>query len=319
MLDLQSFDQLSPDALLDALESVGLQVESGLMALNSYENRVYRFKTAEQGWLVAKFYRPERWSNAQIVEELSFCRELACHDLPVVAPLELAGRLLHEFDCFRFCLMPSVGGRAFTPETDDEFERLGRLLGRLHLASQSLPFQHRLPLSPERLGAQSLAYLKTYLGAEPQAQAYLTTAERLVEACQQLWQSQRPALLSLHADCHLGNLLIRDEQLSLLDFDDCATGPAIQDLWMLLHGSEAERREQLHALLAGYEDFNEFDWRELALIELLRSLRLIHYSAWLARRWHEPTFSRSFPWFGRPDYWPQQQQLLQQQLLLLEA
>lgn len=317
MSELQAFHQLTPEILLDALESTGLVVDSGLTALNSYENRVYRFKTEQHGWCVAKFYRPARWTDAQINEELQFCLELAELELPVVVPMALNQQYLHHCGPYRFSLFPSVGGRAFVAESDDEFERLGRLLGRVHAQGAQTAFKHRPRLDVQRLGWDNLAVLEDYLAGRSEAQAYLQTARELLTLCQQQWDQAPPRLIRLHGDCHLGNLLVRDECLTLLDFDDSGMGPAIQDVWMLLNGDDDQRREQLYALLAGYEDFHPFDWPQLQLVEVYRSLRLIYYSAWLARRWQDPAFPVSFPWFARPDYWPEQQRLLALQRALL--
>lgn len=316
--DAMGFDyrDLTPDLILDALAQTGLVIDSGLTALNSYENRVYQFHDEARRRYVVKFYRPGRWRREQILEEHAFTALLAAEEIPVATPLVFDGETLLEYQGFHFTLWPSLGGRAFEMDNLDQLEGVGRWLGRLHEVSSVHPFQHRPQLDvatmleePRHLLAsgewlpRSLA--KPFFGVLDELIAHVREAMSL--------EVER---ISLHGDCHPGNILWRDGPL-LVDFDDCRTGPAIQDLWMLLSGDRQERMMQLDALLAGYEEFMELDHRELRLIEPLRAMRMVHYMAWLARRWSDPAFPRHFPWFNTGAYWEQQLKAMQEQLLAL--
>lgn len=314
-----SFTGLTPDLIANALASVGVDPSSGLLALNSYENRVYQFMTDDRRRYVAKFYRPARWSDAQILEEHRFTAELQAEEVPAVAPLALAGETLHHYDGYRFSVFPSVGGRAVEPGDLDQLERIGRQIGRLHAVAQQGEFKHRQQLRADWLVSESLATLKqTPLLPDNLQQAFWAIAEPLSEQLLAVDLS-RFAQQRLHGDCHLGNLLLRDDELTFVDFDDAMTGPAIQDLWMLLAGDDRQQRLlQLDALVNGYEEFCEFDANETVLIEPLRGFRILHYMAWLARRWQDSAFQRAFPWFAEQRYWEQQVLTLKEQLAAMQ-
>jgi Ser/Thr protein kinase RdoA (MazF antagonist) len=307
------FQQLQPELLLDALESCGIRAESGLMPLNSYENRVYQFKAEDQRRYVVKFYRPERWTDDQIREEHQFCLELASHQINVVAPLQHHGDTLHHFQQYRFALFPSRGGRAFSAEQDEHWEQLGTLLGQLHQIGAGKAFQHRPQIQlVEELTHHSAKLLQCPLLPPSLLPAYQQSLEQLQQGCAaldtRLYQAKR-----IHGDCHSGNILT-DHQLLLLDFDDCRQGPAVQDFWMLLSDDTIEQRIQLEILLEQYQNFTNFQQSELTLIEALRSRRLVLYMNWLAERWADPAFVQNFPWFATPDYWQQQLSVLRQQV-----
>jgi Ser/Thr protein kinase RdoA (MazF antagonist) len=303
------FAGLTPDVVLDALEGVGLVGDGRMLALNSYENRVYRVAMTDGTLRVAKFYRPDRWTDAQILEEHAFVEELAAEEIPVVAPLRLAGKTLHAFAGYRFAAYPNRGGRA--PQLDDLATRewLGRFIGRIHAVGARVPFRARPPLDIATFGEEPRDWLVAHGFIPPDLrEAYdsvvelaLTGIRRAFERCGEV------ALLRLHGDCHASNVLWvaqgSDAGPHFVDFDDSRMGPAVHDLWMLLSGDRGEMAGQLTDILAGYERFRDFDRRELVLIEPLRTLRLIHYAAWLARRWDDPAFPAAFPWFNTQRYW----------------
>lgn len=313
------FATLSPDLVLDAVESLGYLSDARVLALNSYENRVYQVGIEGETPLIAKFYRPARWSDAAIREEHAFSLELAEHEIPVVAPLLREGESLFEHAGFRFALFPRRGGHAPEPGNLDQLYRLGQLLGRLHGVGASRPFQHRETMTVEHFGHQSLASVldSGFLPASLRP-AYESVARDLLARLDTLFASVRYTAIRLHGDCHPGNLLYRDDAFHMVDLDDCRMGPAMQDLWMMLAGERQERLSQLSELMEGYQEFHDFDSRELALIEGLRSLRLLHYSAWLARRWDDPAFPMSFPWFAQERYWGDQILALREQLAALD-
>ncbi len=317
---LHPYDTLTPDAVLDALASIGLWGDGRLTALSSYENRVYQIPLEEpvQGHaqVVAKFYRPGRWSEDAILEEHAFAAELAAAEVPAVPPLIVEGRSLHHHGGFAFSVSPRRGGRA--PELDDGevLEWIGRFLGRIHAVGQARPFAHRPTLDLASFAIEPRDWL---LAHDTLPMDVASRWERLcneaIAAIDARLQAFEPQHLRLHGDCHPGNILwTPDQGPHFVDLDDARMGPAVQDLWMLLSGDRAQRQRQLGALVDGYEQFREFDRRELALIEPLRTLRLIHYSAWLARRWDDPAFPPAFPWFGTSDYWKDQILMLEEQL-----
>ncbi len=314
------FSGLDPDCILNAIDSTGLRASGSLLALNSYENRVYQVGIDDAAPVVVKFYRPERWSDAAILEEHAFLAELTGLEIPVVAPLLLGGHSLHGFQGFRFALFPRRGGRA--PELDDAqtLEWLGRFLGRIHAVGAVRPFAHRPTLDIASFGEQSLAYLLENNWLPPElTETYRSVALQALEGVHRCHdRAGSVGSLRLHGDCHGGNILWTDDGPHFVDFDDCRMGPAIQDLWMCLSGEREDRSRQLADLLAGYEEFCEFDYRELHLIEALRTLRLLHYSAWLARRWHDPAFPVAFPWFGSHRYWQDRILELREQVALLD-
>ncbi|WP_411383646.1 serine/threonine protein kinase [Pseudomonas sp. L7] len=313
------FDTLTPDLVLDAVESLGFLSDARVLALNSYENRVYQVGIEGEQPLIAKFYRPERWSDAAILEEHRFSFELAEHEVPVVAPLQHDGRSLFEHQGFRFTLFPRRGGHAPEPGNLDQLYRLGQLLGRLHAVGATRPFEHRETLAVDNFGHASL---KTLLDGDfvPREllPAFESVARDLLKRVEDIYQRTPFEAIRLHGDCHAGNLMHRDDIYHVVDLDDCRMGPAVQDLWMMLAGSREERLAQLAELVDGYDEFHDFDPRQLALIEPLRALRQLHHSAWLARRWDDPAFPRSFPWFGQPRYWGDQILALREQMAALD-
>jgi Ser/Thr protein kinase RdoA (MazF antagonist) len=321
------YDTLTPDVVLDALAEVGLYGDGRLLALSSYENRVYQVHLedafAGSAIVVAKFYRPGRWSDAQIAEEHAFAAELQQAEVPAVAPLAPQGRTLHHHAGFAFSVSPRRGGRA--PELDDGevLEWIGRYLARLHTVGAQRPFASRPALDVASFGAEPRDWLLTHQAIPLEVEREWTQAcdaalER-VGAAFATAQEAGVRRIRLHGDCHPGNILwTPDAGPHFVDLDDARMGPAVQDLWMLLSGERAQRQRQLGALLDGYEQLREFDRAELALIEALRTLRLLHYSAWLARRWDDPAFPLAFPWFGTPDYWRGQVVMLQDQAEAME-
>jgi Ser/Thr protein kinase RdoA (MazF antagonist) len=299
------YDGLTPDAVLDALEAVGLRGDGRLLALNSYENRVYQASLEDGTSVVAKFYRPQRWTDAQLEEEHAFGLELAEREIPVVAPLRLHGATLHRFATFRFAVYPRRGGRP--PELEDEkvLEWIGRFLGRIHAVGAGAPFVERPSLDIETFGEEPRRWLLDSKMIPPDLldawRAVADLAIRGARACFERAGTVRP--IRLHGDCHSGNVLWTHAGPHFVDLDDARNGPAIQDLWMLLPGDPAAAAKNLRALLSGYEQFQEFDRNQVALIEALRTLRLLHYSAWIGRRWDDPAFPAAFPWFGTQRYW----------------
>jgi Ser/Thr protein kinase RdoA (MazF antagonist) len=310
------YSKLSPETVLDAIEAVGFHCDGRVLALNSYENRVYQIGIEDAEPVVAKFYRPGRWSDAAIREEHAFAGELAAQEIPVVAPLLQAGESMHAHQGFRYAVFPRRGGRWPELGNSDEREWVGRFLGRIHAVGRASRFRERASLSMEDLGRNARDFvldgdwMPDYLASK-----YAEVTDELLEAVEARalgWGGAR--LGRILGDCHRGNILWTELGPHFVDLDDCLTGPAIQDLWMLLAGSPQEMRTELTDLLKGYEQFLPFDRREIALIEPLRALRMIHYSAWLARRWHDPAFPMAFPWFAEPRYWEQHHRALQDQL-----
>lgn len=314
------FANLTPDLVLDAVSGRGVEVDGRLFALNSYENRVYRIGVAQGAPLVAKFYRAGRWSDEQILEEHAFARELAGRDLAVAVPIAFDGQTLLEHGEFRFALFPWLGGRGVEFDSAADFALLGRTLGRLHAVGAMRRFATRVRLTPQRLGhaARALVLESGFIPPEL-VDRYAEVSEALIDAVEREWDAvQGIATLRLHGDCHLGNLLWGEQGPVFVDLDDCMTGPAVQDLWMLLSGDEHERAHQLGVVLEGYEDFRDFDRGEIALIEALRTLRILHYAAWLARRWHDPAFPLHFPWFNTQHYWQEHVLTLREQLAAMD-
>ena len=313
------FALLTPDTVLDAVESLGFVSDARTLTLNSYENRVFQIGIEGAEPLIAKFYRPERWSDEAILEEHTYSQELAERDIPVIAPMQIDCKTLFAFAGFRFSLFRRFGGRAPELDNPDHLLMLGRLLGRLHAVGAMKPFQHRPTLSVQRFGHDSLAFLRESEVVPKALQpAYYSVADDLLQVIEQRFREHPYQSLRLHGDLHVGNLLWRDEHLYMVDMDDCLQGPAIQDLWMMLSGERDQRQAQLSELVDGYNEFHDFDPRQLPLIESLRSLRLVHYSAWLARRWTDPAFPRHFPWFAQERYWADQILTLREQRAALD-
>ena len=315
-----SFHALTPDCVLDALDTVGICGDGRLLALNSYENRVYQVGVEGGRPVVMKFYRPERWSDAAILEEHEFLFELADSEIPVVPPMRFeAGRSLHEFGGFRFAVFPMQGGRA--PELDDPATRewMGRFIGRIHAVGARKPFAHRPTLDLHSFGEEPLAYLlgTDFLPPDLLA-AYRSVAQQALEGVRHSFdRAGEVPVIRLHGDCHGGNVLWTEAGPHFVDFDDSRMGPSVQDIWMLLSGDRPEMVLQLVDILSGYEDFAEFNPRQLHLVEALRTLRLLHYSAWLARRWDDPAFPLAFPWFNTQQYWQNRILELREQVALM--
>ncbi|MCG1055925.1 serine/threonine protein kinase [Mycetohabitans sp. B5] len=306
---LAPYAGLTPERVLDALDAVlahgGRRTDGRLLALNSYENRVYQVGIEDAAPLVAKFYRPGRWSDEAILEEHAFVAQLVEHEIPVVPAITLDGHTLHEIDGFRFALFERRGGRA--PELDDSatLQWLGRFIGRIHAIGRQRDYVARGPLDIDTFGHEPRAYLLSsgFVPIELR-QAYETISQLALEAVHASFERAGDVqALRVHGDCHQGNVLWTDAGPHFVDFDDSRMAPAIQDLWLLLPGERAQASHALGHVLAGYEDFCEFDSRELHLIEAFRTLRLIHYAAWLARRWDDPAFPAAFPWFNTHRYW----------------
>ena len=311
---------LTPETVLDALEGAGLRGDGRLLALNSYENRVYQVWLEDGSSVVAKFYRPGRWSDAQILEEHAFVHELAEHEIPAVAPLVLEGRTLAEHAGFRLAVFPRRGGR--TPELDrrDTLQWIGRFIGRIHAVGAARPFAERPALDAQSFGREPRDWLLGHGFVPPDLlQAWTSAADLALQGVARCYERAGAVrALRLHGDCHAGNVLWTDQGPHFVDFDDARSGPAVQDLWMLLSGGRADMTRQLGEVLAGYEQFREFDPRELHLVEALRTLRLVHYSAWIARRWDDPAFPAAFPWFNTQRYWQDRILELREQIALMD-
>ena len=324
------YETLTPDVVQDALGHIGLWGDGRLAALNSFENRVYQIHLESpfegHGQVVAKFYRPGRWSDAQIAEEHAFAAELVAAEIPAVPPLAVNGQTLHHFGGFAFAVSPRRGGRR--PELDDfeVLEWIGRFLARLHTVGAARPFAHRPALDSASFAREPRDWLLEHEMIAPEVRrewcAALDEALTLIEAHPVLRAGgdsdpQGIARLRLHGDCHPGNILWRDDQAHFVDLDDCLSGPAVQDLWMLA-GRREDMARPLRWLLEGYEQFRRFDRRELHLVETLRTLRLLHHNAWIARRWHDPAFPAAFPWFEAPRHWESVITQMQEQLAALQ-
>ena len=310
---------LSQDMVMDAVESLGFYCDARVLPLNSYENRVYQVGIEDQLPLIAKFYRPGRWTKACIQEEHDFLLELQQNDLPVVAPVQHQGRSLFEHEGFYFALFPRRGGHAPELSNDEDLELLGRWLARLHQAGARRPFVHR----PVMQGAADLRLAQQQVIAsgllpDDYHDNYLSITNDLIRLVQQRWQECPHPSLRLHGDLHTGNLLLRDELLYMVDFDDCLQGPAMQDIWMLLSGNSTEQQQQLLVIQEGYEMFRPLPLQELPLIEVLRTLRLMKYAAWLCTRWDDPAFPLAFTWFGSHRFWSEHLLALREQIAALQ-
>lgn len=311
---------LTPDLALDALDSTGLRADGRLLALNSYENRVYQMGVEDDVPVVVKFYRPARWSDDAILEEHAYTTELAAREIPVVAPLRLNGNTLHLHAGFRFAVFPKQGGRPPEFDRPGTLARMGRFLGRIHAVGAQAAFAHRMALDIETFGVQSRDFLRAGGWLPPDlAPAWNSVIDHALDQVAHCYaRAGTVRAIRLHGDCHPGNVLWTDDGPHFVDFDDCRSGPAVQDLWMLLSGERAQQQDQLNDILTGYEDFAEFDPRELHLVEALRTLRLIHYAAWLARRWDDPAFPAAFPWFNTQQYWQARILELREQIALMD-
>ena len=305
---------------MDAIESQGFHCDARILELNSYENRVYQVGIEDAEPLIAKFYRPDRWTPEQIQEEHDFTLELADHDLSVVAPLILSGATRFQYRGFEIAVFPRRGGRA--PAVDDLacLEVLGRFIARLHNVGARAPFEYRPTISIAEYGTSALGYLLEHRFVPDELiEAYQSVTSALIGLIEDKMQLAQARELRVHADCHMGNVLWRDDQPHFVDFDDARTGPAVQDLWMLLSGDEESRSVQMSHILRGYRDFRAFDLSELMLIEPLRTLRMMYHTAWLARRWDDPAFPRAFPFFNTQKYWSDHILELREQWAAIEA
>ncbi len=296
----QPYAGLHPERVLDAIAAAGLAPDGRLLALNSYENRVYQVGLEDGSFIVAKFYRPARWSDAAIGEEHAFTLELAAAELPVVAPLAFAGRTLLEHAGFRYALFPRRGGRAPELESAEPLRWMGRLIARLHGVGGRAPFRHRGVLDRATLIARpARAVLASGLLPADRRERYRAAIARLDAAIAAREAALGPLRhLRLHGDCHPGNVLWTDAGPHFVDLDDACMGPAVQDLWMLAHGVV-----EMEALLEGYAEFGEFDRRELALVPALRAMRQVHHAGWIAARWHDPAFPAAFPFVAEARWW----------------
>ncbi len=299
------YSGLTPDVLLDAVDACGFQTDGRFLALNSYENRVYQVGIEDAVPLIAKFYRPSRWSNHAILEEHRFSLELAGEEIPVVAPLIVNQDTLHTSHGYRFALYPRQGGHWPELNTREESEWMGRFIARIHAVGATREFLHRPVLDIESFGIQPSRYLleNGFIPSHIETAYETLTSDLLDQVIGIFSGAGNIRHIRLHGDCHPGNILWTDNGPHFVDLDDCRTGPAIQDIWMLLSGDRNEMQSKLIDIMEGYSQFNEFDHRELLLIEPLRTLRMIHYAAWLARRWQDPAFPAAFPWFNTDRYW----------------
>lgn len=324
------FAGLTPDVLLDSLEQVGLHPDGRLLALNSYENRVYQaFMEDSAAPLVVKFYRAGRWSDAAILEEHAFSAELAERELPVIAPMRHGGHTLHSHNDLRFAVFPRQGGRAPEFDSGTNLEWMGRFIGRMHAIGALKPYRERPEINIRTFGTDPRDFLRQS-GFLPDdlAPVYFGVVDQALDGVQCCFErAGKVGSLRLHGDCHAGNVLWVDGEGEagtggngpfFVDFDDSRMGPAVQDLWMLLSGERQDQVRQLAEVLAGYEDFKEFDTRELHLVEALRTLRLIHYAGWLAKRWDDPAFPAAFPWFNTARYWQDRILELREQIALMD-
>lgn len=316
------YDNLTPDAILDALESIGLEPSGSLLALNSYENRVYQAGLDDRSFVIIKFYRPQRWSDAAIAEEHEFTQTLFDEELSVVAPMSLTEpggkpKTVFQHGSFRFAVFPRQGGHPPNLENLDDLEVLSRTIGRLHAVGARQTFQHRPQINAQRFGHDSRAFLleNNFLPSEMES-AYASVSEHLLQRIEPLMVNA-PSI-RIHGDCHMGNILWRHDIPHFVDFDDCMMGPPIQDLWMLLSGERQDQTGQLATILDAYNDFYEFDVSTLALVEPLRTLRIMHHAAWIAKRWHDPAFPPAFPTFDSVNYWSKHVLELREQLAILD-
>ncbi len=316
-----AFGALIPDEMLNAIETTGIRCDGRFLALNSYENRVYQVWLEDENQVVAKFYRPGRWSDAAILEEHNFTIALSEQEIPVVSPLRNSnGKTLHKHGPYRFALYPCRGGR--TPELDcpEHMEQLGRLVGRIHALGAVQDYQHRLTVDIDSFAVKPQIFLlDNHFIPDHLIPAYQTLTDDLIKQIRLCFRrAGKIKYLRLHGDCHPGNILWTDNGPHIVDFDDARMGPAIQDLWMFLSGDRAYMTARLGDLLEGYTRFFDFDPAELYLVEALRTLRMIHYAAWLGSRWNDPAFPIAFPWFNTTRYWEEHILSLREQAALLD-
>ncbi|MBU0539275.1 MAG: serine/threonine protein kinase [Gammaproteobacteria bacterium] len=318
-MEQTDFANLTPDRVIDAVESLGYVSDLRVFALNSYENRVYQFGLEEQAPIVVKFYRPERWSDEQILEEHQFTQQLADTDIAVIPPWRnTAGDSLFHFEGYRFALYPRRGGHAPALDDMDNLFQLGRLFGRLHLVGASAEYKFRPKLDVASFGDDSRRNILADVIPASLRESYSTISEDLLQRVRQRFTDINPTYIRSHGDGHVGNILSRNDETWLVDFDDSRMTPAIQDLWMFLSGEPDAQQRAIMELVEGYQEFYDFNPRELGLIEALRSLRIMHHAAWLARRWQDPAFPKAFPWFNTERYWGEHILQLREQLALMQ-
>ncbi len=319
MSDLHPFARLTPDTVMDAVDSTGRRCDARILELNSYENRVYQIGIEDSDPLVGKFYRPDRWTDAQILEEHDFTTELAEMDVSAVPPITLGSNgTLGQFNGYRFALYPRRGGRAPDLDSAENLEILGQHVGRIHSVGAHQRFRHRPDSSVADYGLASREYLlnEGFIPADWR-DSYDSLTRTILDSLNGIFDDFR--FIRLHGDCHMGNVLWRDDMPHFVDFDDARNGPAIQDLWMMLSGEEHLQGQQMASILSGYRTFFDFDLAELRLVEPLRTLRIMYHATWLARRWDDPAFPRAFPFFNTNHYWSQHLLQLRDQIERLQA
>ena len=316
---VQVFAELSPDKVIDAVESTGVLSDLRVFALNSYENRVYQIGIEEGEPIIAKFYRPERWSNEQIQEEHDFSQQLVEADIPVIPPIPDAdGNTLRNYDGFRFSLYKRRGGYAPALDDMDSLYQLGQLLGRIHLVGASQDFRHRPSLDIDSFGRESADFVLQEMMPKDLKPAYQPLAEQLLDNIQAVFDRISYTPIRVHGDCHVGNILCRDGEHHFVDLDDSRMAAAMQDIWMFVTGDKFEQAKGLAELVDGYDEFYQFEPKQIALLEPLRTLRLMHHAAWLGRRWQDPAFPMAFPWFNTANYWSSHILELKEQLSALD-
>lgn len=311
------YDALSPSLVLDAVEALCGKSTGRAFALNSYENRVYEVELVTEESVVVKFYRPNRWTDEQILEEHQFAFDLEEKEIPVVAPLKFDGDSLFELDGFNYAIYPKRGGRSFEIQTDEDYRQMGRLAARIHNVGEQRDFDERMELTPYTYGWDNLKYIRqSKFLPQDLLPAYDAVTTQVLKRITEIWDGEQ-FYTRIHGDCHLGNILVNQEPF-FVDLDDSLIGPEIQDLWMFCSGQGAELGREMGLVLEGYTEMRDFDYRQLRLIECLRTLRMIHHSAWLAKRWQDPTFPKNFPFFVEGNYWQRQILDLKEQLSLLD-
>jgi Ser/Thr protein kinase RdoA (MazF antagonist) len=313
-----SFQTLTPELILDSLASIGIYVDSGLTALNSYENRVYQFSDENRTRYVVKYYRPQRWNKSQIVEEHQLTQQLSLSDIPVIAPLAINNNTVHEYQGYFFALFPSVGARQYETDNLQQFDSVATMLGRIHQIGAKQLFEHRPTISLEEYLYQpkEILLFNSIIPSKIQSDLKIILT-KLIQAVEQHWHNDWQAI-RLHADCHPGNILWHDQAI-MVDFDDARNGPTIQDVWMLLNGDRQQQQFQLASFVELYEEFYPFDISQLTLIEPLRAMRIVHHLAWIIERWQDPAFPRAFPWLSDIDFWQQQLKQFNQQIEAIKA
>jgi Ser/Thr protein kinase RdoA (MazF antagonist) len=313
------YNRLTPEQVLDAVEAESRRCTGRFIILNSYENRVYQLELEDGSWVVGKFYRPGRWSTETLLDEHRFIAELAAEEIPVAVPIELApGRTLGEVEGIKYALFPRVGGRSPEELNDEQVTRVGRLIARIHNVGARADAPHRLRLTPATYGTDNLEYLLANDAIPKEArEVYAATVEQLLARIEPLFLDV--PVHRVHGDCHMGNLIDTRDGYTFLDLDDMVVGPAVQDVWMLVPSFDEHGARQRDLLIEAYVEFRDFDPAWLRLVEPLRALRFIHYSTWIARRWDDPIFKRTFGYFGTVQYWQREIQDLREQIARLDT